>query len=303
MLFQHLQGFLTYLRVEKSAASLTLLSYETDLIQFFAFLANTHQISREAIGTEYLNHVIVRQYLASMQQKGWSRATMARKLAALRSFVRYLCRENILTSNPIAAVSTPKQDKRLPKFLYPTEVQVLMEAPDHTTPAGKRDRAILETLYSSGLRVSELVGLDQYDIDFNEQYVRVTGKGNKERIVPLGGKAREALVDYLDSGRSRFMRKNQEAVSALFLNKAGQRLSARSVRNIMNKYVELVALQRKVSPHSLRHSFATHLLGAGADLRSVQELLGHVKLSTTQVYTHLSREEIKNIYTDSHPRR
>lgn len=303
MLFQNLKGFLEYLRVEKSAASLTLLSYKTDLTQFFAFLAAAHQVPCDQIGTDYLNHVAVRAYLADMQEKGWSRATMARKLAALRSFVRYLCRENILTSNPIAAVSTPKQDKRLPKFLYPLEVQMLMEAPDRTTPAGKRDLAILETLYSSGLRVSELVGLDLHDIDLERRYVRVTGKGNKERIVPLGSKACQALQDYLEGGRPRILRKNQDPVDALFLNKWGDRLSARSVRNIMNKYVERIALHQKVSPHSLRHSFATHLLSAGADLRSVQELLGHVKLSTTQVYTHLSREEIKNIYSDTHPRR
>lgn len=303
MLYLHLQGFLDYLRVEKSAASLTLLSYETDLSQFFAFLAGKNQLPMEDIGVECINHFTAREYLVHMQQKGWSRATMARKLAALRSFVRYLCRENILSSNPIAAVSTPKQDKRLPQFLYPQEISMLMQAPDILNPSGKRDRAILETLYSSGLRVSELVGLDLVDIDLDELYVRVMGKGSKERIVPLGKIAKDALNDYIQSGRPFLQRKNDEKSPALFLNKSGKRLSTRSIRNIMNKYVELLAMHQKVSPHTLRHSFATHLLGAGADLRSVQELLGHVKLSTTQVYTHLSRDEIKIIHEEHHPRR
>lgn len=302
MLNLHLQGFLNYLRVEKSAASLTLLSYETDLCQFFAFLAGKKQLTLDELDVECINHFTAREYLVHMQEKGWSRATMARKLAALRSFVRYLCRENILASNPIAAVSTPKQDKRLPQFLYPQEVHMLMQAPDIMTPGGKRDRAILETLYSSGLRVSELVGLDMTDIDLDELYVRVMGKGSKERIVPLGKKAKEALDDYIKHGRP-FLRRKNEKPSALFLNKSGKRLSTRSIRNIMNKYVETLAMNQKVSPHTLRHSFATHLLGAGADLRSVQELLGHVKLSTTQVYTHLSREEIKTIHEEHHPRR
>lgn len=302
MLLQHLQGFLDYLRVEKSAASLTLLSYETDLCQFFAFLAGKKQLALEDLDVEFINHITAREYLVHMQDKGWSRATMARKLAALRSFVRYLCRENILESNPIAAVSTPKQDKRLPQFLYPQEVHMLMQAPDIITPGGKRDRAILETLYSSGLRVSELVGLDLTDIDLDELYVRVMGKGSKERIVPLGNMAKEALTDYIKNGRPFLQRKNEKP-AALFLNKSGKRLSTRSIRNIMNKYVETLAMNQKVSPHTLRHSFATHLLGAGADLRSVQELLGHVKLSTTQVYTHLSRDEIKIIHKEHHPRR
>jgi len=302
-MLNYLKGFVEYMRIEKSAAGPTLISYETDLTQFFAFLAGKKQLPIEKIEISSLNHYAVREFLTHMQHQGWSRATMARKLAALRSFVRYLCRENIIESNPIAAVSTPKQDNRLPKFLYPLEIQALMNAPDLKTTAGKRDRAILETLYSSGLRVSELVGLDLIDVDLNERYVRVWGKGGKERIVPLGEKARESLIDYLNNSRRFLVSKNQQSQAALFLNKAGQRLSARSVRNILNKYVEEAALQQKVSPHTLRHSFATHLLGAGADLRSVQELLGHVKLSTTQVYTHLSREEIKAIHTDSHPRR
>lgn len=302
MLLSHMQRFLEYLRVEKSAASLTLLSYETDLSQFFAFLADKHQVKLEVLDISAINHFTVREYLVYMQQKGWSRSTMARKLAALRSLVRYLCRENVLNSNPIAAVSTPKQDKRLPKFLYPLEIQLLMEAPDVRKPGGCRDRAILETLYSSGLRVSELVGLDLADLDMEKLYIRVMGKGSKERIVPLGGKARDALLEYLLKGRPALQSK-QFPNKALFLNRSGKRISDRSIRNIMNKYVDQLAVNQKVSPHTLRHSFATHLLGAGADLRSVQELLGHVKLSTTQIYTHLSREAIQASHKEHHPRR
>lgn len=303
MLFQHIDGFLNHMRVEKSASSLTLVSYRTDLCQFFDFIAEQCKIPREEISPEFFNHRLVREYLAHLQQRGLSRTTVARKLASLRSFVRYLCRENILPGNPIAAVATPKQDKKLPRFLYPVEIEALLLAPDISSNAGKRDRAILETLYATGLRVSELVGIDMKDMDLANAIVKVKGKGNKERIAPLGSKAREAVKAYISEARASFTRKSGEAASALFLNKYGQRLSERSIRNILNKYVKEVALNQKVNPHMLRHSFATHLLNNGADLRSVQELLGHVKLSTTQIYTHLTRENIKNIHNETHPRR
>ncbi len=302
MLFQHIDGFLSHLRVEKSATNLTLLGYKTDLAQFFNFLSSRHSIPKEEIDNDLLNHRSVREYLTYMQEKGLSRSTMARKLAALRSFVKYLCRENILAGNPIAAVSTPKQDKKLPKFLYSPEIDLLMDAPDLTTTSGKRDKAILETLYAAGLRVSELVGLDINDLDFKEGFIKVRGKGQKERIVPLGSEAKAALVLYIEKARN-LLGKSERTTSAVFLNRFGNRLSARSVRTILNKYVEDIALNQKISPHTLRHSFATHLLNGGADLRSVQELLGHVKLSTTQIYTHLTRENIKNTFDKNHPRR
>jgi integrase/recombinase XerC len=300
MLFQHVEGFLDYLRIEKSASTLTLVSYRTDLGQFLSFLARQYSVSRQDISAELLNHKSVREYLAQLQEKGMSRSTMARKLAALRSFVRYLCRENVLRNNPIAAVSTPKQDKRLPKFLYPLEIQILMDAPDTSKPLGLRDKAILETLYAAGLRVSELVGLKVNDVYFDEELIKVFGKGSKERIVPLGSQALLSLNNYLQKGRP-FLEKGKQ--EALFLNRLGTQLSDRSVRNIINKYVEEAALQQKVSPHTLRNSFATHLLNGGADLRSVQELLGHVKLSTTQIYTHLTTENIQQVYHETHPRR
>lgn len=302
MLSEYLEAFLNHMRVEKSASNKTLIAYKTDLSQFFNFVSRKHGINEKDISREFLNHRIVRQYLATMQENGLKRSTIARRLAALRSFVKFLCRENVLENNPLTIVATPRQDKKLPKFLYPPEVELLMNAPDLSTTAGKRDRAILETFYATGLRVSELVGLDIKDIDFDEEFIKVKGKGDKERIIPLGTKAKEALILYINRGRG-YLDKSDKKGNALFLNRFGNRLSVRGVRNILNKYVEKLAINQKISPHTLRHSFATHLLNAGADLRSVQEFLGHVNLSTTQIYTHLTRENIKSIHKNTHPRR
>ncbi len=302
MFVTYLDPFLNHLLVEKSASNLTISGYRHDLHQFFIFLADKYNVTWKDLEKEYVNHKTVRDYLAYLQSNGLSRATMARKLAALRSYIRYLCREGILDSNPIAAVSTPKQDKRLPKFLYPPEIQVLMDAPDIQTTLGSRDRAIMETLYAAGLRVSELVGMNVRDIDFEEELLKVMGKGSKERIIPLGREAKKSVLHYMNY-RARLLSKNKKSSEAVFLNRNAERLSARSVRNIINKYMQQTALTQQISPHTMRHSFATHLLNAGADLRSVQELLGHVKLSTTQIYTHLTRENIKEIHKNSLPRR
>ncbi len=303
MLVQHVEGFLTQLRVEKSASQLTLISYRTDLNQFFNFMAGYCQVSRDEVSITCLNHRAVREYIGSMQSNNLSRATMARKLAALRSFVKYLCRENVLEGNPIANVSTPKQEKKLPRFLYPIEINLLMDAPDTSKAVGKRDKAILETLYAAGVRVSELVGITLSDLDLNDELIKIRGKGSKERLAHLGRQAKAALINYIDNGRPYFLAKSNVVSNALFLNKFGTCLSVRSIRNIINKYVEQLAFNQKVSPHTLRHSFATHLLNGGADLRAVQELLGHVKLSTTQIYTHLTRDRIKAIHDENHPRR
>lgn len=303
MLVQHVEGFLNQLRVEKSASQLTLISYRTDLNQFFNFMAGYCQVSRDEVLITCLNHRTVREYISSMQSNNLSRATMARKLASLRSFVKYLCRENVLEGNPIANVSTPKQEKKLPRFLYPIEINLLMDAPDTSKAVGKRDKAILETLYAAGVRVSELVGITLSDLDLNDELIKIRGKGSKERLAPLGRKAKAALINYIDHGRPYLLAKSNAVSNALFLNKFGTCLSVRSIRNIVNKYVEQLAFNQKVSPHTLRHSFATHLLNGGADLRAVQELLGHVKLSTTQIYTHLTRDRIKAIHDENHPRR
>lgn len=303
MLSSYLDGFLNHLRVEKSASIMTVISYRTDLCQFFEFLARLNNIPSESIPKEYVNHKTVRDYLSYLQKNGFSRSTMARKLAALRSFVKYLCREEVLGSNPIAAVSTPKQEKKLPRFLYQAEIQALLEAPDVTQVSGIRDKAILELMYATGIRVSELVALNLSNVYLSEGIIKVVGKGNKERIIPVGSQARDALINYLNNARVVQASNSTREEKALFLNRFGKRLTARSIRNIINKYVKEIALNQKVSPHTLRHTFATHLLDNNADLRSVQEMLGHVKLSTTQVYTHVTRERLKSVHKDSHPRR
>lgn len=301
MVSQYIEDFLNHLRVVKNASRLTLVSYSTDLEQYFRFLAERQAIEAENVKLSMIDHRSVRDYLVWLQQQGLRRSTLARKLAALRSFVRYLCRENILPSNPIAAVSTPKQDQRLPNFLYPLEVTQLIEAPDISKPLGMRDRALLELLYATGIRVSELVGLKVSDFNYQQGLIKVTGKGGKDRIVPLGKPSSDWGQRYLKA-REKLVATGK-GTTALFVNRFGNQLSVRGVRNIINKYVDALAINTKVSPHTLRHTFATHLLNRGADLRSVQELLGHVKLSTTQIYTHLTKEDIKRVHNRTLPRR
>lgn len=303
-MLQYVDRFIDHLRVEKNASSMTLTCYRTDLNQFFTYMADDYEVPSEELKKDVINPRSVRRYLEHLQKRGMSRATIARKLASLRSFVRYLCREAVLDGNPIAVIATPRQEKKLPRFLYPEEVKMLIETPDTTSVMGMRDRAILELLYATGIRVSELVALDLNQIDTRERTVRVLGKGNKERIVPVGSQAIQAINTYLTESRGYLLAKNSnQSTEALFLNRFGSRLSARSIRNVINKYVEQIALNQKVSPHTLRHTFATHLLNGGADLRSVQELLGHVKLSTTQVYTHVTNERIKKVHREKFPRR
>ncbi len=290
-----LELLLVHLKAEKNASPLTISSYHTDLVQFQRFLAGETGLEQGELTVHQIRSAEVRNYLGTLAEAGVKRTTMARKLSALRTFVKFLCREEILSQNPLSKVSTPKLGKYLPSFLYPGEAKLLVEAPELTTPAGLRDRAILETLYSSGLRVSELTNLDLPDVDLGLGYVRVFGKGAKERIVPLGSYAAEAIRTYLGV-------RSAAGEKALFLNKGGTRLSARSVRRLVDKYVKEAALKGGISPHTLRHSFATHMLEGGADLRSVQELLGHVKLSSTQIYTHVTRERLKQVHSRFHPR-
>ncbi len=295
-----LDNFIIYLKVEKNASPRTMDSYQTDIWQFIDFLAEEFKMPGEQVSPQQVDHLVIRKHLALLQRSGLKRTTIARKMASLRAFFRYLSREAIITANPLTHVSTPKVEKRLPEVLSQDGAWALVQAPDTAAPAGLRDRAILEVLYSCGLRVSELVGLDTGDIDLSLGYVRVMGKGSKERVVPIGSYAITALERYLANGRP-FLGKGDPG-KPLFLNKDGGRLTARSIRNIVDKYVEQVSIQFKMSPHTLRHSFATHLLDGGADLRSVQELLGHVKMSTTQIYTHVSKERLLQVYEKTHPR-
>jgi integrase/recombinase XerC len=244
----------------------------------------------------------VRTYLAFLNEKQYSKATIARKLATLRSFYKFLVKRNELTSNPVVAVRTPKQEKKLPRFLDYEEVKKLLDTPPQDNWLGARDRAILETLYSTGIRVSELVALNMDDIDFLGEVVHVRGKGKKERITPIGSSALQVIQYYMEYRNKRAQNNTNFDSKVLFVNKHGRRLSTRSVRRKMDKYLKMAGLDPAISPHTLRHSFATHMLNNGADLRSVQELLGHQSLSTTQIYTHLTTTKLKDVYENAHPR-
>jgi len=287
---RYIDKFITYLKVEKNASPHTVTNYVIDLKAFGVFLGE------KDIGG--IDHIALRKFLAEMRARNYSKRTIARKLASLRSFFRFLYREGLIKTNPITAISTPKLDKKLPVVLDVSRIAKLIQSPPDNTLAGLRDRAIMETLYSTGMRVSELVGLDQDDIDFISEVVKVLGKGSKERLIPIGRPAVDAIRRYID-GLSGSCVKDKDAV---FLNNSGRRLTDRSVRRVIDKYIRLSSIAEHISPHSMRHSFATHLLDRGADLRSVQELLGHMNLSTTQIYTHVTMERLKSVYDKAHPR-
>ena len=303
-LAEWIEKYLDYLRYQRNASVHTLRNYASDLKQFTEYL--TVQPSgdrRPEPELGQIDNITIREYLGSLYQRHNKKASVARKLATLRSFMNYLSREGAIHVNPAKLVATPRLEKRLPEYLMSETIVKLIEAPDGSTALGRRDRAILELLYATGARVGELVGLDMGDIHLGEGLVRVLGKGRKERMIPFGQKALEALENYLGA-REEILKAGgagQEA-DALFLNSRGGRLTSRSVGNIVNRYVNQLAEQLKVHPHTLRHTFATHMLDAGADLRSIQELLGHESLSTTQKYTHVSTEQLLRVYHASHPR-
>ncbi len=302
-----IERYLEYLRFQKSASPHTIRNYASDLQQFYLYLTTAPDgTQRPAPRLEQIDHYTIREFLAVLYQKKNKKSSVARKLATIRSFMKFLSAQEAIQSNPARSVASPKQEKRLPDYMSLDAVVSLIEAPDTDTDTGKRDRAILELLYASGLRVSELVGLNLGDISLEEGLVRCIGKGRKERLVPFGTRAAEALENYLRV-RQRFVRalrgKGQaSAAEALFLNVRGGRLTARSVGNIVDRYVLKLAQRLKVHPHTLRHTFATHMLNAGADLRTIQELLGHESLSTTQKYTHVSVEQLVRVYQSCHPR-
>ncbi len=290
MLERYIQKFITYLEIEKNASQYTLTNYKIDLKEF------NHSLKQKPL--ENITHVDVRLFLAHMKERNISKRSTARKMSCLRSFFKFLCREGYIKSNPASGLRTPKLQKKLPLFLDTNEVVKLIESPDLSDVYGLRDRAILETLYSSGIRVGELVGLNKENIDFISGVIKVYGKGKKERLSPIGDRALRAVRNYLEKLSSSKTKEKK----AVFLNKSGKRMSDRAVRRIIEKYIRKTSLNEKISPHSLRHSFATHLLDRGADLRSVQELLGHANLSTTQIYTHVSTERLKSTYEKVHPR-
>jgi integrase/recombinase XerC len=289
--------FLQYLMIEKNCSSYTIEHYEKDILDFTSFL------KQQAIeGFAAVSYVLVRHYLVILHEKQYARNTVARKISALRSFYRFLNREKIMDHNPFALASLPKKAKLLPQFLYTEELEKLFKVSDLETPLGQRNQAILELLYGTGIRVSEACKVQLKDIDLNMEAVLVKGKGKKERYVPIGSFAKEALEKYITDGRMELLEKTEHKSDSLFLNYKGEPLSSRSVREVLNKLIEESALTIHISPHVLRHTFATHMLNEGADLRAVQEILGHASLTSTQVYTHVTKDHLKKIYNNTHPR-
>jgi len=328
-----IQNFLSYLNHEKHFSVHTAKCYGADLQQFSEFLlaqsggdqsqdrgkfeshdnwSSQSDGPATAVQTDTATRLeqlllaadvgIVRSYMANLNSKQYSKSTTARKLATLRSFYKFLVKRNYLSSNPVTSIRTPKQEKKLPRFLEYEEVQRLLNTPPTNTWLGARDKAILEVLYSTGVRVSELVALNMDDVDFLGEVIHIRGKGKKERISPVGSSALQAIQHYIEFRNRRMQNSSNFDARVLFANKHGQRLSVRSVRRKMDKYLAIAGLDPSISPHTLRHSFATHMLNNGADLRSVQELLGHQSLSTTQIYTHLTTAKIKETYDNAHPR-
>jgi integrase/recombinase XerC len=297
-----IERFLEYLALERGLAEHTLTAYRADLARFHDFLAREF-LDRPAatVGTADVDVLAVRSFLAALERGGLGRKSQGRALAALRAFFRWACRVGEARSNPAARVRTPKAPRTLPRHLLPGEVESLLEAPAGDDPATRRDRALLELLYAAGLRVAELVSLDWDDLDLAERVLRVLGKGGKERMVPFGRPAREALVAWRERwGELRGATAGDG--EPVFLNARGGRLTDRSVRRILDRWVAATATARGVHPHTLRHTFATHLLERGADLRAIQELLGHASLATTQRYTHVDVERLLGVYREAHPR-
>lgn len=289
-----LERFLTYLIAEKNASPYTIANYRREIEQCLAFLEQEGVKSWAEV-----DRLVLRRYLAWLNSQGYAKASVARRLSELRSFGRFLVREDVVRVNPFRSVVSPKLPGRLPVSLSTRDIEALLSAPDASTPQGLRDRAILEVLYSGGVRVSELVGLNLSSFDAQRRELRVWGKGVKERIALLGEPAVAALQAYITQGRPALLKK--APTDALLLNRRGGRLTTRSVMSLLQKYSRMVGLDAHVTPHTLRHTFATHLLDGGADLRSVQELLGHALLTTTQIYTHVSRSRAREVYLRSHP--
>jgi len=296
---ESLAEFLHHLALEKNASAHTVKSYREDLTQALDFFRT--RIGGDAPKPEQLTTRMVRAFLAWLHEQGYAKSTIGRRLAAVRSWCRFLCRAGVLKANPADGLRGPRQDRTLPHFVQRDDMMRLLGTPPAGEPLGVRDRAILETLYSAGLRVSELTGLDVDDMDLDAGLATVRGKGRKERLALLGPHAVDALRLWLGQ-RAVIVARRVRAQPALFLNRSGTRLSSRSVGRLLEKYLAVAGLDPRTSPHTLRHSFATHLLDAGADIRSVQELLGHRSLSTTQIYTHVTTQRLRESYHHAHPR-
>ncbi|MBA3805970.1 MAG: tyrosine recombinase XerC [Acidobacteria bacterium] len=305
MIEQILAQFFEHLRYERNVSEHTLRNYASDLGQFYDYLAPADsQGKRREVDIRQIDHITIREWLSTLHAAQKKKTSVARKLAALRTFFQFLVREGLVELNPAKLVSTPRLEKKLPNHLSIEDAVRFIETPDTETDLGRRDRAILELLYGTGVRVSELTKLDLGDVDFQNKLVRVTGKRRKQRIVPFGDPALHTMMNYL-TVRNAFLQNAALAerdTLALFLNYQGTRITTRSVGRMVDKYITICAGIHNISPHSLRHSFATHLLDSGADLRDIQELLGHARLSTTQIYTHVSMEKLIEVYDKTHPK-
>jgi integrase/recombinase XerC len=304
MLEEYLNQFLQHLRYERNVSTHTLRNYSSDLLQFREYLLLKGRT--EDIPVSEIDHLTIREWMASLHGLNKKKTSIARKLASLRTFFQFLIREGLQETNPAKLVATPKIERKLPTHLSMEDAVRFIETPDLNTDLGKRDRAILEFLYATGMRVGELVNLNLKDIDFREKLVRVTGKRKKQRILPFGEPSLQALMFYLNEARADFLNNcppTERDDQAVFLNYQGTRITTRSVGRMVDKYIKLCTdIHPDISPHSLRHSFATHLLDSGADLRDIQELLGHARLSTTQIYTHVSMEKLIEVYDRAHPK-
>jgi integrase/recombinase XerC len=308
MISEFLNSFLDHLRYERNVSAHTLRNYESDLQQFLEYLSPPEERpngkKRAEPNIKEIDHITIREWLATLHSDHKKKSSIARKLAALRTFFQFLVREGVVEANPAKLIATPRKEKKLPVHLSVEDAVRFIETPDADTDFGKRDRAILELLYATGVRVSELVQLDLRDIDFNNKLLRVFGKRRKERIVPFGDPAAKALREYL-SVREKFLVNapvTKRDAQPLILNYQGTRMTTRSVGRLVDKHIKMCAGIHDISPHALRHSFATHLLDSGADLRDIQALLGHARLSTTQVYTHVSMEKLIEVYDKAHPK-
>ena len=288
-----IEKFIDYLQYEKNYSSYTVSNYERDLESFINFL------NKEICKISEVDYRIIRLYLIEMHTKKYSNKTICRNISSLRSFFKYLLKEGKLKDNPMSLITNPKVEQSLPNFLYYQELEKILETPDVKTPLGQRDALILELFYATGVRVSELVNIELKDIDFSNRYIKILGKGNKERYVIYGQRCKDLLNSYLDDGYIKLNKKNSDY---LFLNNNGSSLTAGGVEYIINKVVKMSGIKSHVSPHTLRHTFATHMLNEGADLKSVQELLGHSDLKTTGIYTHVSNEHLRKVYLSAHPR-
>ena len=300
---EQLRSFLDYLRLNRNVSPHTAAAYDSDLSQFIAY-AERETGRKGTLQPKHLDLDLIRGFLGELHREGQSRASVARKVSALRTFSRYLRREGLIESDPAALAVAPKREVKVPAHLTVDEMAQLLEMPDAGAPLGLRDRAILELFYASGIRLSELVGLDLEDVDLSGRMVRVMGKGRKERIVPFNQKAAASLRAWLKArvALTDVSRRSAAKADALFVNARGGRLTGRSIQRLVSRYVRSCSTRFGISPHALRHSFATHLLQAGADLRAIQELLGHVRLTTTQRYTHVNVAQLLDVYRKAHPR-